>query len=58
MVNYKLLKKCDLKAWNKILDDNINKDNSDLGDLINNNEIISDTEEEFIIENKMEYVWD
>ena len=54
-VNYKLLKKCDKDAWIKLLEDNeINK--YDFNALIDNNDILSDNEENFIIDNNQEFL--
>ena len=52
-VNYKLLKKCDKDAWIKLLRGENNR--IDFNGLIDNNDVLSDNEENFIIDNNKEF---
>ena len=55
-VNYKLIKKCSLESWKKILDENMDsKKNVDIEELIDINDIIDDKEENFINFNQKEF---
>ena len=55
-VNYKLIKKCSLESWKKILNEKVvSKKKLDLDEIIDNNDIIEDNEENFINLNQNEF---
>lgn len=54
-VNYKLIKKCNVESWDKILNENLDSENFDYDDFISNNDIFGDNEENFNNNNKKEF---